>query len=110
MICRLVSSAALLFCIVSTGAAQTPDIIDKNATVLGFNMHYLESGRGRPVVLLHGLGGDGSRWTPNIGPLAADFRIIALDPPQPANLRQPAISRYTSWAAEFPPGGPVTLR
>ncbi len=42
-------------------------------------MHYLEAGQGQPVILLHGLGGDGSRWAPNIMPLAADFHVIALD-------------------------------
>ena len=31
------------------------------------------------MVLLHGLGGDGSRWGPNIEPLAKDFHVFALD-------------------------------
>jgi len=51
----------------------------KDATVLGFKLHYLEAGRGAPVVLLHGLGGDGSRWAPNIDALAKDFHVFALD-------------------------------
>jgi hypothetical protein len=41
--------------------AQTPGIAEKDVTVLSFKLHYLEAGRGAPVVLLHGLGGDGSR-------------------------------------------------
>ncbi|HVB36985.1 MAG TPA: alpha/beta fold hydrolase [Vicinamibacterales bacterium] len=53
--------------------------VSRTATVFGFKMHYLEAGQGPPVILLHGLGGDGSRWAPNIVPLAADFRVIALD-------------------------------
>jgi alpha-beta hydrolase superfamily lysophospholipase len=51
----------------------------KGVTVLGFKLHYLEAGRGAPVVLLHGLGGDGSRWAPNIESLAKDFHVFALD-------------------------------
>ena len=58
-------------------AARTP--VAKDATVLSFKLHYLEAGHGPAVILLHGLGGDGSRWGPNIEPLAAHFRVIALD-------------------------------
>lgn len=53
--------------------------VGRDVTVLGFKLHYLEAGRGAPVVLLHGLGGDGSRWGPNIEPLAKDFHVFALD-------------------------------
>jgi len=53
--------------------------VEKVANVLGFRMHYRESGRGPAVVLLHGLGADGSRWTPNIVPPSREFRVIALD-------------------------------
>jgi len=57
--------------------AQKP--IEKDAIVLGFKLHYRELGRGPMVVLLHGLGADGARWDRNLGPLARDFRVIALD-------------------------------
>ncbi len=61
-------------------SARTPaGATAKDVTVLGFRLHYLEAGQGPPVVLLHGLGGDGSRWAPNIGPLARDFHVFALD-------------------------------
>src|ERR1043166_2364668 len=53
--------------------------IGKDVTILGFKLHYLEAGKGAPVILLHGLGGDGSRWGPNIEPLAKDFHVFALD-------------------------------
>jgi pimeloyl-ACP methyl ester carboxylesterase len=51
----------------------------KDATVLGFRIHYLEAGRGDPVVLLHGMGGEGARWTPTINGLCSQFRIISPD-------------------------------
>jgi hypothetical protein len=72
-------ATALLIVVAATVTAQTPAIVEKDATVLGFKLHFREAGRGAPVVLLHGLGGDGSRWAPNIGPLATDFHVIALD-------------------------------
>jgi pimeloyl-ACP methyl ester carboxylesterase len=51
----------------------------KGATVFGFKLHYREAGQGPVVILLHGLGGDGSRWTTTMSSLAGDFHVIALD-------------------------------
>ena len=56
--------------------AAEPAIISKDATVLGFRIHYLEAGRGDPVILLHGMGGEGARWMPTIRGLASQFRVI----------------------------------
>jgi len=53
--------------------------IAKDATVFGYRIHYLEAGRGDPVILLQGTGVEGARWMPNIKALAANFRIISLD-------------------------------
>ena len=66
--------------------------VGKDVTVLGFKLHYLEAGRGTPVVLLHGLGGDGSRWAPNIDPLARDFHVFALEC---------HFASHLEWQAEF---------
>jgi pimeloyl-ACP methyl ester carboxylesterase len=70
-------------------------------TVLGFKLHYLEAGRGAPVVLLHGLGGDGSRWTPNIEPLAKDFHVFALDQIGFGESDKPLANYHTGMLAEF---------
>src|SRR6516162_3610707 len=59
--------------------AVEPAIIPKDATVLGFRIHYLEAGRGDPVILLHGMGGEGARWMPTIRGLASQFQVIAPD-------------------------------
>ena len=59
--------------------AAEPAIISKDATVLGFRIHYLEAGRGDRVILLHGMGGEGARWMPTIRGLASQFRVIAPD-------------------------------
>jgi pimeloyl-ACP methyl ester carboxylesterase len=40
---------------------------------------YLEAGRGRPVVLLHGLMATSFSWRKNISALAAHFHVFALD-------------------------------
>lgn len=69
--------ACFIFGSASGVLAQKP--VEKDATVLGFKLHYRELGRGPTVILLHGLGTDGARWERNIGPLSRDFRVIALD-------------------------------
>src|SRR3954447_5837743 len=73
----------------------------KDVTVLGFKLHYLEAGRGAPVVLLHGLGGDGSRWKPNIEPLARDFHVFALDQIGFGDSDKPLANYHTGMLAEF---------
>src|SRR3954447_2531019 len=73
----------------------------KDVTVLGFRLHYLEAGRGAPVVLLHGLGGDGSRWGPNIEPLAKDFHVFALDQIGFGESDKPLANYHTGMLAEF---------
>jgi 2-hydroxy-6-oxonona-2,4-dienedioate hydrolase len=66
--------------LVGTGAlAQEAQPAAKDATVFGYKLHYLEAGRGAPVILLHGSGGEGARWMPTIRGLAGSFRVIALD-------------------------------
>jgi pimeloyl-ACP methyl ester carboxylesterase len=63
-----------------TGArAQAIEPAGKDVTVFGFKLHYLEAGRGDPVILLHGTGGEGARWMPTIKGLSADYHVYALD-------------------------------
>src|SRR4029078_8458041 len=68
---------------------------------LGFKLHYLEAGRGAPVVLLHGLGGDGSRWGPNIEPLAKAFHVFALHQSCLGDSDKPLANYHTGMLAEF---------
>ena len=82
--------------------AQSPSgAAAKDVTVLGFKLHYLEAGRGAPVVLLHGLGGDGSRWGPTIAPLAKDFHVFALDQIGFGQSDKPLANYHTGMLAEF---------
>src|SRR5690606_20582878 len=40
---------------------------------------YLDIGDGPPILLLHSLGTDHRLWTPQLTPLADDFRVVAPD-------------------------------
>ena len=44
-------------------------------------VHYLERGRGEPVVLIHGLGSSGADWALQMPPLEASFRVLVPDLP-----------------------------
>lgn len=43
--------------------------------------HHIERGAGPPVVFLHGIGGDGTSWLPELEALAGRYRAIAWDMP-----------------------------
>ncbi len=95
-------TAALASLFAAAVTAQTaPAIVAKDATVLGFRLHYVEAGRGPTVVLLHGIGGSGARWRPNIEALASDFHVIALDQIGFGESDKPLANYHNGMLAEF---------
>src|SRR6266436_371766 len=73
---------SILLCASRCDAQQTNKAVptfDKFATVYGAKIHYVEAGRGTPLILIHGLADDVAVWDSVIPPLAASFRVIALD-------------------------------
>jgi 2-hydroxy-6-oxonona-2,4-dienedioate hydrolase len=75
----ILALAASLLVGASALAQETIDPAAKDASVFGYRIHYLEAGRGEPVILLHGSGGEGARWMPTIRGLAKSYRVIAPD-------------------------------
>ena len=54
----------------------------REVLVQGRRIRYVETGRGTPVVMIHGLGASLYAWRKNLAPLAAaGFRVIAFDLP-----------------------------
>ncbi len=103
-ICRMITRGfAIVACIAALvlDLSAQPRAAAKDVTVLGFKLHYLEAGRGAPVVLLHGPGGDGSRWAPNIDALAKDFHVFALDQIGFGDSDKPLANYHTGMLAEF---------
>lgn len=67
----------------SAACAQTPGkaIVSKTAEVNGLKIHYLTSGQGPAVILLHGYTQTSRMWKPLIPKLAPRFTVIAPDLP-----------------------------
>ena len=73
---------SILLCASRCDAQQTNKAVptfDKFATVYGAKIHFVEAGTGAPLILIHGLADDVAVWDSVIPPLAASFRVIALD-------------------------------
>jgi pimeloyl-ACP methyl ester carboxylesterase len=69
--------------------------LEKIARVLGRRIHYVESGEGEAVLLLHGLGGSKVGWSGNLRALSRGRRVLALDQIGFGLSEKPAID-YTS--------------
>jgi pimeloyl-ACP methyl ester carboxylesterase len=64
------------------------------AEVAGFAMPYLEGGRGEPLVLVHGFGGDKDNFTRLSHFLVARFRVVAPDLPGFGEASRDPLARY----------------
>jgi pimeloyl-ACP methyl ester carboxylesterase len=85
----------------AVGMAPLDEVQQKDATVFGYKMHYREAGKGPAVILLHGLGGDGSRWGGTMDALSDDCRVIALDQIGFGESDKPLVNYNHALLAEF---------
>ncbi|HTP95654.1 MAG TPA: alpha/beta hydrolase [Burkholderiales bacterium] len=58
-----------------------PDVGHRTLDLPHGGLHYVEAGRGDPIVLLHGGHGSWTHWIANVGPLSASLRVLAPDLP-----------------------------
>jgi pimeloyl-ACP methyl ester carboxylesterase len=73
-------AALFTLLLAATAAAQAPAAQpSKEAVVFGQKIQYTDAGSGPIVVLLHGLGGNGTNWAFNTPALAEKFRVIVPD-------------------------------
>jgi pimeloyl-ACP methyl ester carboxylesterase len=67
-------------------------------------------GRGEPVILLHGSGGEGARWMPQIEALSTEFRVIAPDHIGFGESDKPMTTYHSGVFAGFVVGFMKTIR
>jgi pimeloyl-ACP methyl ester carboxylesterase len=73
---------ALLLCTgISATAWAAEPIVSRTADVQGVKLHYLTSGHGAPLLLLHGYAETSLMWRPLMPSLAERFTVIAPDLP-----------------------------
>ncbi len=61
--------------------ATSPEITARDAKIDNVQLHYLTSGKGPAVLLLHGYAETSRMWRPLIPKLAEKFTVIAPDLP-----------------------------
>jgi pimeloyl-ACP methyl ester carboxylesterase len=59
--------------------APPPKYEEAFIDVAGARVHYLRAGSGRPILLIHGLVGSSENWRNNIGALAKEAGVYAID-------------------------------
>ena len=77
----VISCLLLAISLAANAQGTTEAIASKTAEVNGLKLHYLISGRGPAVILLHGYTQTSRMWRPIIPQLAAKFTVIAPDLP-----------------------------
>ena len=70
----------------------------------GVKIYYEEHGRGFPLVLAYGIGGNAGMWEPNVAALSAQYRLVLWEPRGHARSDSPEDpARYTfhRWALDL---------
>jgi 4,5:9,10-diseco-3-hydroxy-5,9,17-trioxoandrosta-1(10),2-diene-4-oate hydrolase len=62
-----------------TEEASEPQYEEKFVDLVGARVRYLHAGSGTPVLLIHGLVGSSANWRNNIGALARNASVYAID-------------------------------
>lgn len=70
-------------------AGLKPAVLD----IPGFHIAYLEGGQGRPLLLLHGFGGDKDNWTRVSRYLTPHYHVIAVDLPGYGDSTRPGLDQ-----------------
>src|SRR5229473_2003279 len=87
---RRVTGALLLCTAMSASAWAAEPVVARDAEVQGVKLHYLTSGHGAPLLLLHGYAETSQMWRPLMPSLAEKFTVIAPDLPGIGDSEIPA--------------------
>jgi pimeloyl-ACP methyl ester carboxylesterase len=70
-------------------------------TISGYRTFYQAAGEGRPLVLVHGIGGSSINYAENVEALAQHFRVYAVDIPGHGRSEKPDIEYEVESAVPF---------
>jgi pimeloyl-ACP methyl ester carboxylesterase len=65
--------------LVASSPGVGAEMMQRDITVYGQNIHYAEAGSGPPLILLHGLWGGQNEWAPIVDSLSRTNRVIVMD-------------------------------
>jgi len=84
----------------SQGTPHYLSIPSKKINLSGVNVHFVEAGKGPPLLFLHGLGGTWRDWSANLPAFAATHRVMALDFPGSGESDKPEVQYSIEWLTE----------
>jgi pimeloyl-ACP methyl ester carboxylesterase len=82
------------------GLPEYLSIPSKRIDLSGVNVHYVEAGKGPPLIFLHGLGGSWKDWSANLPAFAATCQVMAVDFPGFGGSDQPEVKYSIEWFTE----------
>jgi pimeloyl-ACP methyl ester carboxylesterase len=81
----------------------TPDhfsMPSKKVKISGVNVHFVEAGKGAPILFLHGLGGSCRDWSANLPAFASSYRVMAMDFPGFGESDKPEVRYSIEWLTD----------
>lgn len=82
------------------GTPHYLSIPSKKVNLSGVNVHFVEAGKGPPLLFLHGLGGAWRDWSANLPAFAATHRVMALDFPGSGESDKPEVQYSIEWLTD----------
>jgi pimeloyl-ACP methyl ester carboxylesterase len=82
---------------------EAPDhlsISSNKVKISGVNVHFVEAGKGPPILFLHGLGGAWRDWSANLPAFAATYRVMAMDFPGFGESDKPEVQYSIEWLTD----------
>jgi pimeloyl-ACP methyl ester carboxylesterase len=82
------------------GTTDSLSMPSKKVKISGIHVHFVEAGKGPPILFLHGLGGYWRDWSANLPAFAANFRVLAMDFPGFGESDKPEVRYSIEWLTE----------
>jgi pimeloyl-ACP methyl ester carboxylesterase len=87
MVLGKLKTFAMLVCVITGLLSRDSPAVGQTGSALpaiqqvqighGIELHYVELGKGEPVIFVHGSLSDGSFWNPQLGPFSEKYHVIA---------------------------------